>query len=90
MGPTQNSVFIPRPPTWRKAGSGRILIGTRAEDKATQGCDLSADPGAEMGGRLVCRRPSLLLGPFWPESDKSQGYGDRVPMLEIGHLQHES
>jgi hypothetical protein len=49
---------------------------TWAEDTATQGCDRSADSAAGMawGG---ASRPTPAT--FWRESDKSQGFGDRVP-----------
>ena len=50
-------------------------VGTWAEDTATQGCDRSADPAA--GRRGGGSRP--LNDPFWRESGKSQGFGDRVP-----------
>jgi len=49
---------------------------TWAEDRATQGCDPSADPAAGMAGR---RQSPQRKQPFWRERAKSQGFGDRVP-----------
>ena len=49
---------------------------TWAEDKATQGCDPSAEPAAGMAGR---RQPPQREQPFWRKSGKSQGFGDSVP-----------
>jgi len=48
---------------------------TWAEGTAPQGCDQSADSAAGMAGR---REPPFEQA-FWRESDKSQGFGDRVP-----------
>ena len=46
----------------------RYTQSTRAEDKATQGCDLSADASADWLGRLRSPRPATSP----PESDKSK------------------
>jgi len=48
---------------------------TWAEGTATQGCDRSADSAAGMAGR----REPPCNNPFWRVSEKSQGFGDRVP-----------
>jgi hypothetical protein len=42
-----------------------------AEDRATQGCDLSADPGAEVGRERAPLAPPLK-DPPWQQSDKSK------------------
>src|SRR2546425_956056 len=54
-----------------------------AEDRATQGCDLSADPSADRSGAVLTVAPGW---PCWPESDKSQGFGGRAPVWKKGHL----
>jgi len=54
-----------------------------AEDRATQGCDLSADPSADRSGAVLTVAPGW---PCWPESDKSQGFGGRAPIWKKGHL----
>ena len=59
---------------WR--GAPVILFSPGRRIVATQGCDPSADPGAGMTG-AASSRPSIE--PFWRESGKSQGFGDRVP-----------
>src|SRR5260370_39331408 len=57
-----------------------------AEDRATQGCDLSADPSADRSGEVL----TVATGwPCWPESDKSQGFGGRAPIWKKGHLPFE-
>jgi hypothetical protein len=59
--------------------SWRAYTGlTWAEGTAPQGCDRSADPAAGMARGGVSRSGSQA--PFWQQSDKSQGFGDRVPM----------
>ena len=52
---------------------------TWAEDTATQGCDRSADSAAGMarGGVATALRAGAILA----RSDKSQGFGDRVPNM---------
>src|SRR3989454_8360305 len=57
-----------------------------AEDRATQGCDLSADPSADRSGAVLTVAPGW---PCWPESDKSQGFGGRAPIWKKGHLPFE-
>src|SRR5439155_26617704 len=62
-------------------------LGTAwAEDRATQGCDLSADPSADRSGAVLTVAPGW---PCWPESDKSQGFGGRAPIWKKGHLPFE-
>ena len=46
-------------------------------DRATHGCDPRADPAAGMKRAAQAAPPAT----FWRESDKSQGFGDRVPKL---------
>ena len=58
-------------------GSSVYTDLTWAEGTATQGCDRSTDPAAGMAGR---RQPPQKNEPFWRESGKSQGHGDRVPI----------
>lgn len=50
-----------------------------AEDRATQGCDPSADLGAGMEGASEPR--SRCSPPSWQESDKSWGFGGEAPNL---------
>ena len=50
-----------------------------AEDRATQGCDPSADLGAGMEGASAPR--SRCSPPSWQESDKSWGSGGKAPSL---------
>src|SRR5439155_23129934 len=57
-----------------------------AEDRATQGCYLSADPSADRSGAVLTVAPGW---PCWPESDKSQGFGGRAPIWKKGHLPFE-
>ena len=55
-----------------------------AEDRATQGCDLSADPGAGIDrerGQTRSRSPDQS----WPESDKSWGSGGKPPEASFHH-----
>ena len=67
----------------RKTSPSSVMIGysdsTWAEDMAPQGCDQSADPEAGMAGRC---EPPQRIEPFWRQSGKSQGFGDRVPNIE--------
>jgi hypothetical protein len=59
-------------------GPGRICTDlTSAEDMATLGSDGSADSAAGLA-RSDSAAPQARLS-FWRESDKSQGFGDRVP-----------
>jgi hypothetical protein len=53
-------------------------MDTRTEDRATQGCDLSAAVSADWPGRLLPLRSRSSL----PESDKSQGVWGRIPPFE--------
>jgi hypothetical protein len=55
-----------------------ILMDTRTEDRATQGCDLSAAASADWPGRLLPLRSRSSL----PESDKSQGVWGKIPPFE--------
>ena len=57
-----------------------------AEDRATQGCDLSADPSADRLGAVLTVAPGR---PCWPKSDKSRGYGGRAPIWKKGYLPFE-
>jgi hypothetical protein len=57
-----------------------------AEDKATQGCDLSAEPSADRLGAILTVAPSW---PCWPQSDKSRGFGGRAPIWKKGYLPFE-
>src|SRR5450759_663775 len=53
---------------------------TRAEDRATQGCDLSADSSADWWGRPQPPRPEAKPGQTsLPESVKSQGRRGGAP-----------
>jgi hypothetical protein len=51
---------------------------TWAEDTATQGCDRSADSAAGMARSGASRSASQAA--ILARSDKSQGYGDGVPI----------
>jgi len=67
----QANIFLKSDP------SGVYTDLTWAEDTATQGCDRSADSAAGMargGGSRPASRTAILA-----RSDKSQGFGDRVP-----------
>src|SRR5207248_2681821 len=57
-----------------------------AEDRATQGCDLSADPSADRSGAVLTVAPDW---PCWPKSDKSRGLGGRAPIWTKGYLPFE-
>ena len=58
--------------------AGLVYTGlTWAEDRATQGCDRSADPAAGMAGR---RQPPYRKQPFWRQSGKSPGLGTESPI----------
>ena len=57
-----------------------------AEDRATQGCDLSAAPSADRLGAVLTVAPSW---PCWPKSDKSRGFGGRAPIWKKGYLPFE-
>src|SRR6266566_4289177 len=57
-----------------------------AEDRATQGCDLSADPSADRSGAVLTVAPGWRC---WPESDKSQGFGGSAPIWKKGTLPFE-
>src|SRR6266480_687690 len=63
-------------------GSDKLRIAW-AEDRATQGCDLSADPSADRLGAVLTVAPGR---PCWPKSDKSRGFGGRAPILKKGYL----
>jgi hypothetical protein len=57
-----------------------------AEDRATQGCNLSADLGARMEGASEPR--SRCSPPSWQESDKSWGSGGQAPSLVSSSRAH--
>jgi hypothetical protein len=57
-----------------------------AEDRATQGCDLSADRSADRSGAVLTVAPGR---PCWPKSDKSRGFGGRAPIWKKGYLPFE-
>jgi hypothetical protein len=44
-----------------------------------QGCNPSADPVAGISGRLTASR--FFHQQSWQQCEKSQGFGDRVPVL---------
>ena len=63
---------------------GSDKLGTAwAEDRATQGCDLSAAPSADRLGADLTVAPNWAC---WPKSDKSRGFGGRAPIWKKGYL----
>jgi hypothetical protein len=63
-------------------GSDKLRIAW-AEDRATQGCDLSAAPSADRLGAVLTVAPGR---PCWPKSDKSRGFGGSAPIWKKGYL----
>jgi len=67
-------------PPLHETAVANTLRTTGAEDRALQGCNLSADSGAKTRLELTAKRGSSNLMDWdWHRRDKSQGSGDGVP-----------
>src|SRR5215831_17216323 len=63
---------------WAPAALNSAVAG--AEDRARQGCDLSADPGAGTDREGATLAPTAQIrDQFWHQSDKSWGSGGKAP-----------